>query len=156
MSRGPSEARLGPSCPLGAQAVTSGLLKVRPAYFDNFWQFLTIFDHFYHFWPFWTILDHFDHFDHFSPFGTIFGHFGPFWPFLTVFDNFSPFFFWKFLFRICFRSFWHQRIYDTTLGSRDIAMWRFLWLTDGRMDRGIGYSRSWMRSTEAERLAHRQ
>ena len=33
---------------------------------------------------------------------------------------------------ICFqiffsRSFWHQRICDTTLGSQDIAMWRFLW-----------------------------
>ena len=54
--------------------------------------------------PFLTILDHF------RPFR-------PFWPFLTIFDHF----------RIFFRSFWHQRIYDTTLGSRDIAMWRFLW-----------------------------
>ena len=28
---------------------------------------------------------------------------------------------------ICFRLFWHQRIYDTTLRSRDIAVWWFLW-----------------------------
>ena len=49
-------------------------------------------------------------------------------------------------FQILFRSFWHQRIYDTALGSRDIAMWRFLWRTCTR--RGIGYSRSWMGGNE--------
>ena len=34
--------------------------------------------------------------------------------------------------------FWHQRIYDTTLGFRDISTWRFLWRG------GIGYSSSWI------------
>ena len=30
-------------------------------------------------------------------------------------------------FPLILRSFWHQRIYDTTLGSWDITTWRFLW-----------------------------
>ena len=47
---------LRPSRPSGAQAGTSGPLKVRPSIFDNVWQFLTIFDHFR---PFETIVDHF-------------------------------------------------------------------------------------------------
>ena len=50
-----------------------------------------------------------------------------------------------FLFRISSRSFWHQRIYDTTLGSRDISPCDSF--CDGRAGAGgvgIGYSRSWM------------
>ena len=37
--------------------------------------------------------------------------------------------FFPFLFLIqnLFWLFWHQPIYDTTLGSRDVAMWRCLW-----------------------------
>ena len=37
----------------------------------------------------------------------------------------------------------HQQIYDTTLGSRDIAMWRFLWrVASAAVAAGIGYSSS--------------
>ena len=50
--------------------------------------------------------------------------------------------FLQIFFQILFRSFWHQRIYDTALGSRDIAMWRFLWR--GAAGAGIGYSSSWL------------
>ena len=42
-----------------------------------------------------------------------------------------------------FSVFLHHQIYDTTLGSRDIAMWRFMWRSAGGA--GIGYSSSWMR-----------
>ena len=59
-------------------------------------------------------------------------HFRPFWPILTISDYFWPF--WPFFtlslaifFSFFLGPFWHQRIYDTTLSSRDIAMWRFLW-----------------------------
>ena len=41
-----------------------------------------------------------------------------------------------------FQLFWHQRICDTTLGSRDIAMRRFFWRTCWRA--GIWYSSSWI------------
>ena len=47
--------------------------------------------------------------------------------------------FWTF-FRFFSRSFWQQRIYETSLGSRDIAMGIFLWRGWGG---GIGYSSSW-------------
>ena len=56
-----------------------------------------------------------------------------FWPFSTFFF----FEFWIFLFRIFFRSFWHQRIYATTLGSRDIVKVRFLWRSRRSRNRGF-------------------
>ena len=40
------------------------------------------------------------------------------------------------------RSFWHQRIYNTTLGFRDPLNTRFLWRAAGRA--GIGYSSNWI------------
>ena len=66
-------------------------------------------------------------------FGCFFNFF--FWIFFFFYRFFFFFFwnfifFWNFYFRIFFiffRSFCHQRIYSTTLGSRDIARWRFLW-----------------------------
>ena len=45
-----------------------------------------------------------------------------------------------------FRSFWHQRIYVTSLGSRDIARCRFLWRERAAAARGggVGYYSSWI------------
>ena len=43
-----------------------------------------------------------------------------------------------------FRSFWRQRIYDTTLGVRDPLHTRFLWRAGRATGRGIGYSSSWI------------
>ena len=51
------------------------------------------------------------------------------WIFLTFFLEIS--FFENLVFRNVFQNFfrahWDQRIYETILGSRDIATWRFLW-----------------------------
>ena len=51
---------------------------------------------------------------------------------------------WSFFNPDFFRSFCHQRIYDTTLGFRDMGTWRFCdrrWHARGRV---IGYSSSWI------------
>ena len=56
----------------------------------------------------------------------------------------------KFSIQIFFRSFWHQRIYATTLGSRDIATLRFCdAVVVGVVEEvgvvvGLGDSKSWM------------
>ena len=87
------------------------------------------------------------HFDHFGLFGTIWDHFGPFWTILNNFDQFWPsltFYFFKFLIHNFFRSFWHQRIYDTTLGSWDIAFCDVV-VAGVVVVVGIGDSRSWIR-----------
>ena len=44
-----------------------------------------------------------------------------------------------------FRSFWHQRIYDSSLGSRDPLHTNFC---DEDEDRGIVYSSSWIGSSK--------
>ena len=50
------------------------------------------------------------------------------WARFDIFDNFWRInYLFNFLIRTFFWLFWHQRIYYTTLGYRDIAMWRFLW-----------------------------
>ena len=102
---------------------------VRP--FWPFFTILTIFDHFGPFWPIFTILTIFHNC---WPFGIILDHFSPFWTILDHLDHFDHFrrlpfltFSEKFLIQNFFLSFWNQRIYDTTLGSRDIATWHFLW-----------------------------
>ena len=53
------------------------------------------------------------------------------WIFFWIFQNFWDFsglwwiYFSGFFLEKNFWSFWHQQIYDTALGSRDIAQWRF-------------------------------
>ena len=97
--------------------------------FDHFWPFWTILTTFDYFWPFWTILDHVSPFSPFFIIWTNLGQFDHFWQLFTIVDIFLFFFSFYFLIQI-FRSFWHQRIYDTTLGSWDIG--------------GVPYSSSWI------------
>ena len=47
------------------------------------------------------------------------------WPFSTLF-------LFDFFIQNSFWLFWHQRIYGTTLSSRDIVTWRFLWHSRSR------------------------